>query len=152
MRPVLFVVSALGLAGLILSAASMADLPEGKGKAILTRMCNDCHGLDQVTSSKYSKKQWSYVVDDMVSRGAEGSDDDINTVIAYLSKNFGQPLNINTAAQKDIENGLGFPAAQVELIIKYRTDKGAFKTYDDLLKVPGIDAAMVEDQKKNIVF
>jgi competence protein ComEA len=151
-RWVLFVISTFGAAAVILSAGNSDDLPEGKGKAVLIRMCSDCHGLDQVTTSRYPKKQWAYVVDDMVSRGATGSDEDVNSVIGYLSRNFGKPININTSTAREIEAGLSFTAAQSELLVRYRTDKGAFKTYDDLLKVPGLDAEALEEQKKNILF
>jgi competence protein ComEA len=151
-RWVLFVISMFGVAAVISGATDSDDLPEGKGKAIFVRMCSDCHGLDQVTTSKYPKKQWTYVVDDMVSRGAEGSDEDVNSVISYLSRNFGKPLNINTSTAKEIETGLSFTAAQSELLVRYRTDKGAFKTYEELLKVPGLDADLLEEQKKNILF
>jgi competence protein ComEA len=152
-RWVLFVISTFSMAALILDAANNSDdLPEGKGKAIFVRMCSNCHGLDQVTTSRYPKKQWAYVVDDMVSRGAEGSDEDVNSVIGYLSRNFGKPVNINTSTAKEIEAGLSFTAAQSELLVRYRTDKGAFKTYEDLLKVPGLDAGLLEEQKKNILF
>jgi competence protein ComEA len=148
-RRVLLVISALGLAAF---AATGDDLPEGKGKAVFLRMCANCHELDRATSIKNSKKQWTYVVDDMVSRGAEGSDDDVTSVIAYLARNFGKPVNINTSTAKEIEDGLSFTAAQSALIVQYRTDKGAFKTFEDLSKVPGLDAGLLEDQKKNILF
>jgi competence ComEA-like helix-hairpin-helix protein len=136
----------------VFAAAKGAALPEGKGKDLLQRMCTNCHGLEQVTALRYSKKYWGSVVDDMVSRGAEGSDEDINTVISYLARNFGKPVNINTATAKEIETDLSFPAAQAELVVKYRSDRGAFKSLDDLAKVPGLDAALVAEQKKNIVF
>jgi competence protein ComEA len=151
-RWVLFAISTFSMAAVILSAANSDDLPEGKGKEVLIRMCSDCHGLDQVTTSRYPKKQWTYVVDDMVSRGAVGSDEDVNSVIGYLSRNFGKPININTSTAREIEAGLSFTAAQSQLVVRYRTDKGAFKTYEDLLKVPGLDADLLEEQKKNILF
>lgn len=151
MSRVLFLTSIFGLA-VILNATTGDDLPEGKGKAIFLNMCSNCHGLDQVTSVKNSKKQWTYVVDDMVSRGAEGSEEDVNAVIGYLSRNFGKPLNINTTTAKEIVDGLSFTAAQAAAIVQYRTDKGPFKTYADLLKVPGLDAGLLEEQKKNILF
>lgn len=152
MRWISLVISALSLAAATLSAVNSDDLPEGKGKAVFVKMCGNCHGLDQVTSLKNSKKQWGYVVDDMVSRGAEGSDEDVNSVIAYLARNYGKPLNINTSTVKEIEDGLSLPAAQSELLVRYRTDKGPFKTYEDLLKVPGVNADLLDEQKKNILF
>jgi competence ComEA-like helix-hairpin-helix protein len=152
MRWLLFAISTLCLVAVIHSAADGDDLPAGKGKDVLVRMCTDCHGLDTVTSVKYSKKFWGSVVDDMVTRGAEGSDEDVDAVVGYLSRNFGQPVNINTSTAKEIEDGLSFTAADSVALVRYRTEKGEFKTYEDLLKVPGIDTKLLEEQKKNIVF
>ena len=152
MRWVIFVLSTVSCAAVMLSPASSDELPDGKGKDVVLKMCTNCHGIAQVTANRYSKKFWANIVDDMVSRGAEGSDEDANVVVSYLSRNFGKPLNINTTTAKEIEAGLSFSAGQAELIVRYRTDKGAFKAYEDLLKVPGIDAALLEEQKNNIQF
>jgi competence protein ComEA len=152
MRWLLFAISTFGLAAVILTAADSDDLPPGEGKDVLLKMCTNCHGLDQVTSVKYSKRFWRTLVDDMVTRGAEGTDEDVNAVVSYLSRNFGKPVNINTATAEEIEDGLSFTAADSERVVRYRTEKGAFKTYEDLLKVPGLDAKLLEEQKKNIVF
>ena len=152
MRSLLLLISTLSLGAVILSGANGDDLPEGKGKDVFVKMCSNCHELDRVTSTRYPRKQWAYVVDDMVSRGAEGSDEDVNSVISYLSRNFGKPVNVNTATAKEIEAGLSFTPAQSEQLVRYRTEKGAFKTYGDLLKVPGLDADLLEEQKKNILF
>jgi competence protein ComEA len=132
--------------------AAQDDLPAGKGRDALQQMCTNCHGLDQITSNHYSKKYWGSVVDDMVSRGAVGTDDQISLVIGYLARNFGKPVNINTATAKDIEDDLSFPAAQAEAVVKYRTDKGAFKTFADLQRVPGLDAGLLDEEKANITF
>jgi len=132
--------------------AQSNDLPEGKGKEVLTRMCVNCHGLEQVTSQRYSKKYWGSVVDDMVSRGAEGSDDDVNLAIAYLTRNFGKPVNINTATAKEIETDLSFTPAEAQSVVQYRTGKGAIKSFEELAKVPGLRAQILDEQKKNIVY
>jgi hypothetical protein len=71
-------------------------LPDGKGKAELQKMCGGaCHGLDVITSQRKSKQGWTNVVDTMVSRGAEGTDAEIELVIDYLAKNFGRDANRN---------------------------------------------------------
>jgi competence ComEA-like helix-hairpin-helix protein len=152
MRWVTFAISISFAGAVILTAAQDDSLPAGKGKDVLERMCTNCHGLDQVTATRYAKKFWGNVVDDMVSKGAEGSDEDVNAVISYLSRNFGKPVNINTSAAKDIETGLSFTPAESELVVKYRTDKGAFQSFEDLQKVPGLRAGVLDEQKKNIVF
>jgi competence ComEA-like helix-hairpin-helix protein len=128
------------------------DLPAGKGKDVLQRMCTTCHGLTQVTEIRSTKKLWENVVEDMVSRGAEASDDEVKTVVSYLSRNFGQPIDVNSATAKDLQDGLSFNAAEAEAVVKYRTDNGKFKTFEDLAKVPGIRADVLEEQKKNIRF
>jgi hypothetical protein len=69
-------------------AQNDAPLPEGAGKAVVQRMCVGCHQLSVITSKRATKDQWSTLVQQMVSRGADGSDQDIETVVDYLSKNF----------------------------------------------------------------
>jgi competence protein ComEA len=92
------------------------------------------------------------VVDQMVSNGAAGSDEDASLVVSYMTRYFGLPLNINTSTAKQIEDGLSFTAAESELLVKYRTERGPFKTYEDLLKVTGLNADLLDEQKENILF
>jgi mono/diheme cytochrome c family protein len=65
-----------------------SDLPPGEGKAIVERACIGCHALKVVSSKRATKKEWASVVDQMISRGAEVDDDEVETLIKYLSKNF----------------------------------------------------------------
>jgi competence ComEA-like helix-hairpin-helix protein len=51
-----------------------------------------CHSLSVVTSKRASHTEWEQVVNQMVSRGADLSDDEIDTVIEYLSSHYG-PLD-----------------------------------------------------------
>ena len=75
---------------LLFSASSSAsDLPPGEGKAIVERTCVSCHALKVVTAKRASKEQWSTLVDQMISRGADLSDDEAEIVVDYLAKNFG---------------------------------------------------------------
>jgi hypothetical protein len=71
-----------------LIAQDDVTLPDGAGKAIVQRMCTGCHSLKTVTSQHATKDQWSAIVQQMVSRGADGTDEEINTVVDYLAKNF----------------------------------------------------------------
>src|ERR1700723_1056128 len=67
-------------------------MPAGAGKAIVQEKCVVCHALTVVTSKHSSHKEWDQVVNQMVSRGADLTDEEIDTVIEYLSKNYG-PLD-----------------------------------------------------------
>ena len=71
-------------------------MPAGAGKAIVQEKCVMCHALTVVTSKHSSHSEWDQVVNQMVSRGADLSDEEIDTVIEYLSKNYG-PLDQKAA-------------------------------------------------------
>ncbi|MBV9403951.1 MAG: PQQ-binding-like beta-propeller repeat protein, partial [Acidobacteriaceae bacterium] len=69
------------------------DLPNGKGRDEVIRMCVGCHPIDIVTATRLSKPGWKKKVDDMVGRGAKGTPDEIATVVDYLSAHFGAEPN-----------------------------------------------------------
>lgn len=73
-------------------AANSTAMPDGAGKAIAQKQCAVCHAVTVVTAKHASRSEWEQVVNQMVSRGADLSDDDIDTVLEYLTKNYG-PLD-----------------------------------------------------------
>ena len=152
MKHLLILFLGAGLAAPFLSAQS---LPDGDGKAVMQKICNACHEAEVVIGMKQTKEGWAATIDEMVSRGAEGSDAEFDKIIEYLAKNFGKEggkINVNKAAAKDLETGLAIPAKDAESIVKYRQEKGGFKTVDDVKKVPGIDAAKIDAKKDQIEF
>jgi mono/diheme cytochrome c family protein len=74
---------------LFATAPHATALPPGKGKAIVERTCASCHAIKVVTSKKASKEQWSTIIDQMLSKGADLNDDEVEIVVDYLSRNFG---------------------------------------------------------------
>jgi competence protein ComEA len=127
------------------------DLPEGKGKDVVEQVCGACHGTDLVAARRATKQGWSYIVDDMVSRGASASNEQIQTINDYLAKNFGQ-VNVNKGPSTEIAGVLEITAAQADAIVKYRMDHGDFKTVDDLKKVPGLETAKLDSKKDRVVY
>ncbi len=86
----LFPAPGLGQAPASASPATPADaLPDGPGKKVVQRMCTSCHDLKTVTSKHATHDEWASTVDLMMSRGADGSDADVEAVVKYLTKNFG---------------------------------------------------------------
>ncbi len=78
---------------LVLSFAASGkaqSLPQGQGKAEFQRICGNCHSVSIATSQRMTQAQWTGVVNDMVSRGAQGSQPDLDSVVSYLSTHFGQ--------------------------------------------------------------
>jgi cytochrome c5 len=73
-----------------LQAASVQaqDLPEGAGKDLVMKVCTVCHEVTRITSKKKTKEEWSDAVDKMAARGAMATDEEFETIVAYLAKNF----------------------------------------------------------------
>jgi len=84
------IVSFAILSCLTLSTAALGQaLPDGRGKAEFERICSNCHTASMATRLRNTPEGWKGVVNDMVSRGAQGSQADIDNVVLYLSANFG---------------------------------------------------------------
>ncbi len=76
----------------------------------------------------------------------------LGTALALASNIvFAGAVNINTADAKTLARELvGIGPAKAEAIIKYRTEKGPFKSPDELKKVEGVGEATYEHNKANI--
>jgi competence protein ComEA len=131
-----------------------ARLPDGPGKEAVGKICIDCHDSGNFRKSRFTTEEWTDSVEDMVQRGATGTPQELEAVVAYLTKNFGKgaPVRINTAPFSEIKVVLGFTVPEVRALLDYREKNGELKSFDQLLKVPGIDAAKAEGQKAKIVF
>jgi competence protein ComEA len=141
-------------------ADDKGELPDAPGKATVVKICNGCHGAEIVLGRPHSEEGWSAVVTDMVQRGAEGTDDEFDEIVKYLAKNIkaGQArasvetkVNVNKATAKAIETGLELTPKEAQAIVEAR-GKSAFKTIDDVKKVPGVDAAKIEAKKDKLAF
>jgi competence protein ComEA len=131
--------------------AQAQDLPEGKGKDLVDQVCGACHGTDLVSSRRATKQGWSYIVDDMVSRGASATNEQIAQINEYLSKYFGQ-VNVNKGPAPELQSVLEISQAQAEAIVKYRMEHGDFKSVDDLKKVPGLETAGLDKKKDRVAY
>lgn len=131
-------------------------LPEGPGKAVVERMCKGCHGLENVIRARRTRDRWTEIVDDMVARGAKGTDSEADEVIEYLATHFGpeavRKVNVNKAVASELTSTLGVSDAEAGAIVRYRTEHGSFKSSEDLLKVPGIDTKKIESNRNRLEF
>jgi competence protein ComEA len=137
-----------------LAFAQKAQLPDGPGKETTQRICGACHGAEIVIGRKMDKEGWTQLVISMVQRGAQGTDDEFSEIVDYLTANFSpdSKININKAVSKDFQTTLGVSGELGDAIVQYRTEKGDFKSVDDLKKVPGIDAAKVETNRSKLTI
>ena len=99
----------------LIAVAQAQDLPAGKGKDLVEDRCSSCHGLDLLLAEHDSKAQWSQIVNEMVSRGATGSAEELATIVDYLAANFGpevSKINVNTAAAEELQSSLTLSAQE----------------------------------------
>lgn len=142
----------LMVGGLSVGIANAQDLVDGPGKDTVQKVCTTCHDLGAVTGMNGSSDIWQSVIDDMKSRGAGGTDADFQGIVAYLAKYYGPIVKINTDTAKDIQTKLGLTDAEAAAIVKYRTDKGNFKVWADLAKVPGLDSTKLTGLQARIKY
>ncbi len=133
------------------SRTAQDPLPDGPGKASLVVVCGSCHDVDTAVGMRHTSAEWKEVVDSMINRGAIGSDDEFKAVLGYLSTRFGI-VNVNTAGAKEVEAVLDLSPSDAEAIVRYRMERGAFSSLDDLKMVPGVDALVIDQRKDRVRF
>ncbi|MDX2425745.1 MAG: helix-hairpin-helix domain-containing protein [Cycloclasticus sp.] len=60
-------------------------------------------------------------------------------------------VNVNTASAEEISEELkGIGIAKAGAIVRYREEKGPFKSLEDLINVKGVGAATIDKNRENI--
>lgn len=146
----------LPFAGFLLVAGARAELPEGTGVAETAKLCVGCHELGKSISLRQDKDGWGGTLVKMVGFGMKATNDEFRTVVAYLAEHFPAdaipPVNVNQARAIQFESRLSLKRSEASKIIRYRKKNGDFKSIEDLMKVPGIDAAKIEAKRDSLVF
>ncbi len=133
-------------------AAPPAAAPnDDKNAAIYTRVCSTCHEPERILSNRRTRDQWGEVIDKMVERGAQGSDEDLDAVLEYLVSHYGR-VNLNRATSEDLAAVLKLTEKDAEAVVAYRTENGPFSDFDALLKVPGIDPETLKRSREAMTF
>jgi cytochrome c5 len=65
-----------------------AELPEGPGKELVVARCSICHDLGRVVSVRRKAHEWEQVTRNMIERGPQASADQVQAIVAYLTKHF----------------------------------------------------------------
>jgi mono/diheme cytochrome c family protein len=84
-----------GLAALSLTAAAplraqtAPALPPGEGRDIVAVACTQCHGLTTIVQIRDGSGGWRQFVNYMIMKGAQVSNSEADTVVQYLTANFG---------------------------------------------------------------
>ncbi len=154
MKTLAVLLTLVALCGFAADEKDAAKLPDGEGKGLVGKVCIDCHGSGNFRRARLTADEWGDSVADMVDRGAKASPAEIDTIVAYLSKNFGRgaQVQMNGAPLVEIKVVLGFSVPESQAIVDYRDMKGAIKSFEELLKIPGVDAAKAEAARAKMAF
>jgi len=125
--------------------------PDAPGKAVVKKLCGTCHDLETVVASRRTRIGWERSVEDMIARGAKGSDDEMDAVVEYLATYFGK-TNVNTATVDELEKSLGFSKTEAQAIAAYRERNGKIKNFEELTRVPAVDAEKLQAKRNLIAF
>jgi competence ComEA-like helix-hairpin-helix protein len=142
---------ATAIVGTMVAVASAQQPPPDDGQEIFAKVCGSCHSTQQVTSSRRTRQQWLQTVGQMVARGATGSSDDFLTVVNYLSAHYGR-INVNSATAAEIVSSTDLSIEQANAIVAYRRDHGAIDGFNELEKVPGLDANKLKLSRDALTF
>ena len=121
-------------------------------KALVERTCSKCHSLTSTLKQRNTADTWSAIVDDMIGRGAEGSDADFEKIVKYLAKNYGPKVKVNKATAQELAGALEIPVPTAEAIVEYRARHGSFKSFEDLKSAPALEGKNIDDKKDRLDF
>lgn len=65
-----------------------AGLPAGPGRETVQQLCTGCHAIGMVTATGRTSDGWAEMIERMMGLGLEASDEDLQTVHAYLTREF----------------------------------------------------------------
>jgi hypothetical protein len=71
------------------AVAANGGLPEGPGKELVENTCGSCHAVEDAISTRRSERDWKDIIQLMADRGMTASDAEKQSILSYLSKNFG---------------------------------------------------------------
>ena len=127
--------------------APAAKSTEADGRAILGKLCVDCHAADAVMRQRRTLTGWEEIIDTMVAQGAGGTDDELQKAIQYLAVTVGK-VNVNKDNARNLQAVLEIPAPLADALIKGRP----YAAIADLARVPGLDIKAITEKSERVVF
>ncbi len=61
-------------------------------------------------------------------------------------------VNVNSAQQSDLQRTKGLDKYKAKAIIEYRAQNGPIDTFEELSRVPGLNAELIDQLKNEVAF
>jgi outer membrane protein assembly factor BamB len=100
---------------------------------------------------RQTRTQWLQTVNQMVARGAQGTDEQLLTVVDYLSEHYGR-VNVNSDPVGELEHVGGFSSAEASAILQYRRSHGSIANIAELSKATGVPESKLEAKDDALTF
>jgi cytochrome c5 len=106
--PAFFIAAlAAGAGSALAQGAPPAALPSGDGRDMLATACSQCHTLAVIRAMREGPEGWRRHVYNMVTRGAQLTAREADTVVSYLASNFGPTTPAAGAVKVSLPAGAG---------------------------------------------
>ncbi len=136
------------------SVRAQTQLPDGRGKAEVQKLCSTCHPAERGASVRLTREGWQDVMTRMVGLGLKGTDEELNAALEYLATHFkgeaAAPLNLNRATPVQLQSVAGLLRKESAVLIAHRA-KAPCKTLDDLKTVAGLDFSKIDQRRDRLV-
>lgn len=151
---ILFLGGAAGSPSVMRAAQNV--LPDAPGRDVTVKVCGTCHAVDTVASVRHTPDGWRDVIAKMVAAGAEGTEQELESVFQYLSTQFPveaqkeKALDLNAATAIELESVAGLLRKEAAALIAHREKNGPCKKLEDLKKIAGLDYKKIEARKERL--
>jgi competence protein ComEA len=150
--------AAFGVAWLLAAgfplAARAADAEGGRSLAqeyhSLQMVCTECHVLELVRDTPRSYDAWHETVQEMVDRGATGTDQQFEDIMDYLHRTL-TTIDVNNADTDELEIVLGVSDKVAHAIIQRRAQR-RFTGLADLETIRGTNRVALKAKARLIYF
>lgn len=130
------------------AASSARDL--ARESRSLKAVCARCHNLQIVMDTPMSYDAWHDTVQNMMDRGATGTDQQFADVMDYLHRTM-TTIDVNTADADELQIVLHVQEATAQAILARRSTQ-KFTSLADLESVQGVDPSTVVAKARLIFF
>jgi mono/diheme cytochrome c family protein len=103
------------------------QLPEGEGRALVATACTQCHALTPIVGGREGANGWRRHVNNMVLRGAQLNAGEAETVVKYLTANFGPGIRLPDPTPVTLPAGNGKDLVETRCVVCH-----------DLVRVAGV--------------
>ena len=124
-----------------LTKASDLDKDPADAQAVAT-VCTACHSSAQFLTAARPYLRWEQTMQDMLDRGAQGTDEQLDHVLSYLVKNI-TIVNVNSSPSDQLGMTLQIPSTVADEIVAKRTAH-PFTSLDELKTVKGINQDVLQ--------